>query len=83
MPRWVGVRRFALSSTRRKSGCGRCSLGPDTFHLEQVLFFIGLLEIPFLLKLAGGTIDGTGDIGAPPHPQPSTHLCRLRFKSPK
>merc|ERR1719503_335066 len=34
--------------------------------LWQVLWFIGLLEIPFLLKLANGTVDGTGDIGFDP-----------------
>ena len=34
--------------------------------LWQVLWFIGLLEIPFLLKLADGSIDGTGDIGFDP-----------------
>ena len=34
--------------------------------LWQVLWFIGLLEIPFLLKLANGSIDGTGDLGFDP-----------------
>ncbi|KAJ1469184.1 chlorophyll a/b-binding protein domain-containing protein, partial [Baffinella frigidus] len=34
--------------------------------LWQVLFFIGLLEIPFLLKLANGSVDGTGDLGFDP-----------------
>jgi hypothetical protein len=34
--------------------------------LWQVLWFIGLLEIPFLLKLADGSIDGTGDLGFDP-----------------
>jgi hypothetical protein len=32
----------------------------------QVLWFIGLLEIPFLLKLRDGSVDGTGDIGFDP-----------------
>ena len=32
----------------------------------QVLWFIGLLEIPFLLKLRDGSIDGTGDLGFDP-----------------
>ncbi len=31
--------------------------------LWQVLWFIGLLEIPFLFKLANGLVDGTGDLG--------------------
>jgi len=34
--------------------------------LWQVLWFIGLLEIPFLLKLANGSVDGSGDIGFDP-----------------
>jgi hypothetical protein len=34
--------------------------------LWQVLWFMGLLEIPFLLKLADGSIDGTGDLGFDP-----------------
>jgi len=34
--------------------------------LWQVLWFIGLLEIPFLLKLRDGSVDGTGDIGFDP-----------------
>jgi hypothetical protein len=31
-----------------------------------VLWFIGLLEVPFLLKLRDGSVDGTGDIGFDP-----------------
>ena len=31
-----------------------------------MLWFIGLLEIPFLLKLRDGSVDGTGDIGFDP-----------------
>lgn len=34
--------------------------------LVQVLFFIGLLEIPFLIKLREGSIDGTGDLAFDP-----------------
>jgi len=34
--------------------------------LWQVLWFIGLLEIPFLLKLRDGSVDGTGDLGFDP-----------------
>jgi hypothetical protein len=33
---------------------------------RQVLFFIGWLELPFLIKLREGTLDGTGDIGFDP-----------------
>jgi hypothetical protein len=33
---------------------------------EQVLWFIGLLEVPFLLKLRDGSVDGTGDLGFDP-----------------
>jgi len=34
--------------------------------LWQVLWFIRLLEIPFLLNFANGSIDGTGDISFDP-----------------
>jgi len=34
--------------------------------LWQVLWFIGLLEIPFLLKLRDGSIDGSGALGFDP-----------------
>jgi hypothetical protein len=34
--------------------------------LWQVLFFIGLLEVPFLLTLANGSVDGTGNLGFDP-----------------
>jgi hypothetical protein len=34
--------------------------------LWQVLWFIGLLEIPFLFKLANGLVDGTGELGFDP-----------------
>jgi len=64
MSKWYqGEKMWGLHEAAIKSGA-----------LWQVLFFIGLLEIPFLLKLADGTVDGTGDLGARPYlnPQPST-----------
>merc|ERR1719198_1489477 len=45
---------------------GRICMLAATGALLQVLWFVGLLEIPFLLKLANGTVDGTGDIGFDP-----------------
>ena len=52
--------------------CGRyyqeftCVLIIFDFNFNQVLWFIGLLEIPFLLKLRDGSVDGTGDLGFDP-----------------
>jgi hypothetical protein len=37
-----------------------------SFRDAQVLWFIGLLEIPFLLRLRDGSVDGTGDLGFDP-----------------
>jgi hypothetical protein len=56
MNKWYqGEKMWGLHEAAIKSGA-----------LWQVLFFVGLLEIPFLLKLANGTVDGTGDIGFDP-----------------
>jgi len=56
MSKWFqGEKMWGLHDAAIKSGA-----------LWQVLWFIGLLEIPFLLKLANGSIDGTGDIGFDP-----------------
>ena len=56
MNKWYqGEKMWGLHEAAIKSGA-----------LWQVLFFIGLLEIPFLLKLRNGTVDGTGDIGFDP-----------------
>jgi len=56
MSKWYqGEKMWGLHEAAVKSGA-----------LWQVLWFIGLLEIPFLLKLANGTVDGTGDIGFDP-----------------
>jgi hypothetical protein len=56
MSKWYqGEKMWGLHEAAVKSGA-----------LWQVLWFVGLLEIPFLLKLANGTVDGTGDIGFDP-----------------
>jgi hypothetical protein len=56
MSKWYqGEKMWGLHEAADKSGA-----------LWQVLWFVGLLEIPFLLKLANGTVDGTGDIGFDP-----------------
>jgi hypothetical protein len=56
MNKWyAGEKMWGLHDAAIKSGA-----------LWQVLWFIGLLEVPFLLKLANGSIDGTGDIGFDP-----------------
>ena len=56
MDKWYkGEKMWGLHEAAIKSGA-----------MWQVLFFVGLLEIPFLLKLANGSIDGTGDIGFDP-----------------
>ena len=56
MSKWYsGEKMWGLHDAAIKSGA-----------LWQVLWFIGLLEVPFLLKLRNGTIDGTGDIGFDP-----------------
>jgi hypothetical protein len=56
MSKWYqGEKMWGLHEAAVKSGA-----------LWQVLFFVGLLEIPFLLKLRNGTVDGTGDIGFDP-----------------
>ncbi|KAJ1470981.1 light-harvesting complex protein Lhcc2 [Baffinella frigidus] len=56
MSKWYsGEKMWGLHEASIKSGA-----------LWQVLFFIGLLEIPFLLKLANGSVDGTGDLGFDP-----------------
>ena len=56
MDKWFqGEKMWGLHEAAIKSGA-----------LWQVLWFIGLLEIPFLLKLANGSVDGTGDIGFDP-----------------
>jgi len=56
MDKWYqGEKMWGLHDAAIKSGA-----------LWQVLWFIGLLEVPFLLKLRDGSIDGTGDIGFDP-----------------
>ena len=56
MSEWYsGEKMWGLHDAAIKSGA-----------LWQVLWFVGLLEIPFLLKLRNGEVDGTGDIGFDP-----------------
>jgi light-harvesting complex I chlorophyll a/b binding protein 4 len=56
MNKWYqGEKMWGLHEAAIKSGA-----------LWQVLWFIGLLEIPFLLNLANGSVDGTGDLGFDP-----------------
>ncbi|KAJ1487292.1 light-harvesting complex protein Lhcc2 [Baffinella frigidus] len=56
MDKWYqGEKMWGLHEAAIKSGA-----------MWQVLFFVGLLEIPFLLKLANGSVDGTGDLGFDP-----------------
>ena len=56
MDKWyAGEKMWGLHEASVKSGA-----------LWQVLFFIGFLELPFLIKLREGTLDGTGDIGFDP-----------------
>ena len=56
MDKWYnGEKMWGLHEASIKSGA-----------LWQVLFFIGLLEIPFLLTLANGSVDGTGNLGFDP-----------------
>jgi len=56
MSEWFqGEKMWGLHDAAIKSGA-----------LWQVLWFIGLLEVPFLLQLRNGSIDGTGDIGFDP-----------------
>nr|CAI91152.1 Light-harvesting complex protein Lhcc2 [Rhodomonas sp. CS24]CAI91153.1 Light-harvesting complex protein Lhcc3 [Rhodomonas sp. CS24] len=56
MSKWYkGEKMWGLHEAAIKSGA-----------MWQVLFFVGLLEIPFMLKLANGSVDGTGDLGFDP-----------------
>ena len=56
MSKWYkGEKMWGLHEAAIKSGA-----------LWQVLFFVGLLEIPFMLNLANGSVDGTGDLGFDP-----------------
>ena len=56
MDKWYkGEKMWGLHEAAIKSGA-----------LWQVLFFVGLLEIPFMLNLANGSVDGTGDLGFDP-----------------
>lgn len=56
MNKWYkGEKMWGLHEAAIKSGA-----------LWQVLFFVGLLEIPFLLNLRNGQVDGTGDLGFDP-----------------
>ena len=56
MSKWYqGEKMWGLHDAAIKSGA-----------MWQVLFFVGLLEIPFMLNLAFGQTDGTGDLGFDP-----------------
>merc|ERR1712216_668413 len=56
MSKWYqGEKMWGLHDAAIKSGA-----------MWQVLFFVGLLEIPFMLNLANGSVDGTGDLGFDP-----------------
>mmetsp|Transcript_24196 Transcript_24196/g.60850 ORF Transcript_24196/g.60850 Transcript_24196/m.60850 type:complete len:236 (-) Transcript_24196:47-754(-) len=56
MSKWYqGEKMWGLHEAAVKSGA-----------MWQVLFFVGLLEIPFMLTLANGSVDGTGNIGFDP-----------------
>ena len=56
MSKWYqGEKMWGLHDAAIKSGA-----------MWQVLFFVGLLEIPFMLNLANDSVDGTGDLGFDP-----------------
>eukprot|EP00281_Chroomonas_sp_CCMP1168_P026831 CAMPEP_0206254388 /NCGR_PEP_ID=MMETSP0047_2-20121206/23666_1 /ASSEMBLY_ACC=CAM_ASM_000192 /TAXON_ID=195065 /ORGANISM="Chroomonas mesostigmatica_cf, Strain CCMP1168" /LENGTH=216 /DNA_ID=CAMNT_0053680675 /DNA_START=26 /DNA_END=676 /DNA_ORIENTATION=- len=56
MDKWYkGEKMWGLHEAAIKSGA-----------MWQVLWFVGLLEIPFLLNLANGSVDGTGNLGFDP-----------------
>jgi len=56
MDKWYnGEKMWGLHEAAIKSGA-----------MWQVLFFIGLLEMPYLVKLREGSIDGTGDLAFDP-----------------